>query len=157
MISLDRFWWWSHRATILASLFLAGDGWQAPTDEESGAARLLQMKALAKTFTVAAAGAVGRPRLGPSAEPVFRYNEAARGFLDGTIWTFGDRGRPLAMLKAEIHENGVVYGLVSLAPETISASGINGWRWSSTRIGLKREPIPRRRPRRRQGASVWFR
>ena len=90
------------------------------------------MKAWAKTFTVAGAGAVGRPPLGPSAEPVFRYNEAARGFLDGTIWTFGDGGRPLAMLKAEIHEKGVVYGLVSLAPETISASGINGWRWSST-------------------------
>jgi len=147
MISLDRFWSWSLRATILASLFLAGDRWQAsaqaPTDEQSRAARLRQMKALAKTFTVAGVGAVGRPPLGPSAEPVFRYNEAARGFLDGTIWTFGDRGRPLAMLKAEIHENGVVYGLVSLAPETISASGINGWRWSSTRIGLKLEPIPR--------------
>jgi hypothetical protein len=147
MISLDRFWSWSLWATILTSLFLAGDNRQASAqaaiNEQSGEARLRQMKAWAKTFTVARVRTVGRPPFGPSDEPVFRYNEAARGFLDGTIWTFGDRGRPLAMLKAEIHEKGVVYGLVSLAPETIAASGINGWRWSSTQIGLKLEPIPR--------------
>jgi hypothetical protein len=149
MTSFDRFWSRSLRAAILAILVVPGnwpgDGGeasaQAPADAQSRTDRLRQMKALAQTFTVAGAAA-DRPPLGPSAEPVFRYNEAARGFLDGTIWTFGGPGRPQAVLKAEIHVNGVVYGLVSLAPEALSASGINGWRWSSTRAGLDLKPIP---------------
>jgi hypothetical protein len=149
MISFDRSWSRSLSATILAILVVPGNGpgdggkasAQAPADAQSSSDRLRQMKALANTFTVAGVAA-DRPPLGPGAEPVFRYDEAARGFLDGTIWTFGGPGRPQAVLKAEIHVNGIVYGLVSLAPEALSASGINGWRWSSTRAGLDLKPIP---------------
>jgi hypothetical protein len=149
MISFDRSWSRSLSATILAILVVPcngpGDGGkasaQAPADAQSSSDRLRQMKALANTFTVAGVAA-DRPPLGPGAEPVFRYDEAARGFLDGTIWTFGGPGRPQAVLKAEIHVKGIVYGLVSLAPEALSASGINGWRWSSTRAGLDLKPIP---------------
>src|SRR5262245_57413234 len=37
--------------------------------------------------------------------PLFRYDDETRGYVDGTVWRLGDKGRPLAIITAELHPN----------------------------------------------------
>lgn len=36
-------------------------------------------------------------------EPLFRYDDPTRGYVDGTVWKLGQQGRPLALLTLELH------------------------------------------------------
>src|SRR5438874_2157619 len=33
--------------------------------------------------------------------PLFRYDDETRGYVDGTVWRLGEKGRPLAIITAE--------------------------------------------------------
>src|ERR1700737_3169332 len=51
---------------------------------------------------------------------LFRYDDETRGYVDGTVWRLGEKGRPLAIITAELHPrylNGgprVIYDFLSL-------------------------------------------
>ena len=75
------------------------------------------------------------------AEPIFRYDDKARGIQDSTIWAWGPRGRPSAVLKLEVNparptDRHWLYGIVSLSPKPIKVEGNDGWQWSASGPGL---------------------
>ena len=60
-------------------------------------------------------------------EPLFRYDDHTRGYVDGTVWRLGKAGRPLAIITAELHPRysgigpRVVYDFLSLTPVPFTA------------------------------------
>jgi hypothetical protein len=85
--------------------------------------------------------------------PLFRYDDETRGYVDGTVWRLGEKGRPLAIITAELHPhylNGgprVVYDLLSLTdrPFTARSTDIPGWspgRSAVTMLPLPKAPVP---------------
>ena len=62
-----------------------------------------------------------------SPEPLFRYDDHTRGYIDGTVWRLGNEGRPLAIVTAELHPKysgvgpRVVYDFLSLTPVPFTA------------------------------------
>ncbi len=67
--------------------------------------------------------------------PLFRYDDETRGYVDGTVWRLGEKGRPLAIITAELHPrylNGgprVVYDFLSLTGRRFTARSpdVPGW------------------------------
>ena len=70
---------------------------------------------------------------------LFRYDDPARGYQDGTVWRLGKSGRPLAIVTTELHPRygyqgtgrsnpRVVYDLLSLTPRPFRANS-NDIRW----------------------------
>jgi hypothetical protein len=74
------------------------------TELESGKAqresRLAEMRERAEAFEIVVAGQKEPAPL--RAEPLFRYSDQPRGFVDATLWGWGKTGRPLALAKAEM-------------------------------------------------------
>ncbi len=67
--------------------------------------------------------------------PLFRYDDETRGYVDGTIWRLGEKGRPLAIVTAELHPKylgggpRIVYDFLSLTnrPFTARSPDVAGW------------------------------
>ena len=85
--------------------------------------------------------------------PLFRYDDETRGYVDGTVWRLGEKGRPFAVITAELHPNYlgggpcVVYDLLSLTgrPFTARSPDIPGWSPRAPAVVLKplaRAPEP---------------
>src|SRR5258707_11916928 len=80
--------------------------------------------------------------------PLFRYDDETRGYVDGTVWRLGEKGRPLAIITAELHPrylNGGpkgVYDLLSLTerPFTARSADIPGWTPGGSAVRMK--PLP---------------
>jgi hypothetical protein len=64
--------------------------------------RLVKMREQAETFRVARIVNGERHTERPRPEPVFRYADQPRGFLDATLWCWEAEGRPLALAKVEM-------------------------------------------------------
>ena len=68
-------------------------------------------------------------------EPLFRYDDLTRGYVDGTVWRLGKTGRPLAIITSELHPHylgggpRVVYDFLSLTdiPFTARSNDVPGW------------------------------
>ena len=77
--------------------------------------------------------------------PLFRYDDETRGYVDGTIWRLGEKGRPLAIITAELHPkylgggSRVIYDFLSLTerPFTARSLDVAGWSPGSSAVGLK--------------------
>jgi hypothetical protein len=81
-------------------------------------------------------------------EPILRYDDKPRNIMDATLWAWGTRGRPAAILKVESYPHNPadrrwLYGIVSLSPELIRVEGDEAWSWSSSRPGLDLRDVPR--------------
>jgi len=81
------------------------------------------------------------------AEPMLRYSDTPRGIQDGTLWAWGDRGRPHAALKVERWPERAAaerwtLGVVSLCPRRIEVKFGDGQTWTSRKPGLELKPIP---------------
>jgi hypothetical protein len=63
-------------------------------------ARLAEMRERAEAFEVVVAGQREPARL--RAEPLFRYSDQPRGFVDATLWGWGKMGRPMVLAKVEM-------------------------------------------------------
>ena len=81
------------------------------------------------------------------AEPLFRYDDVPRGYLDGAVWRWGDGGRPLAIVTTELHPRylgsgpRIVYDFLSLSDFSFSAiSDDSSWRPSTTAVQMKDLP-----------------
>ena len=130
-------------------LFAAGDvllaqsAGNAPGDDP-GAARLKIMTRHARALKLTESE---KPVL-LMADPIFRYDDKARGIQDSTIWAWGRSGRPSAVLKLEVNparptDRHWLYSVVSLSPNPIKVEGDEGWQWSATEPGLVLNDIPR--------------
>jgi hypothetical protein len=80
------------------------------------------------------------------AEALFRFNDPARDFSDGSIWGFGKKGRPTALLSLSLHPNngtlGWLYEINSLSSQPVQASIPGMPNWSTRTAGLEFKPVP---------------
>jgi hypothetical protein len=81
--------------------------------------------------------------------PLFRYDDETRGYVDGTVWRLGEKGRPLAIITAELHPNylnsgpKVVYDFLSLTDRPFTARSADIPGWSPGRSAVAMMPLPR--------------
>ena len=132
--------------SILLSLGLAavGDG---PQDTDRQAARLGAMRVIADRVTVENGSQGAGQKMERLADPVYRFDDPARQFSDGTVWAWGGSGRPAAVLtlsKARPPDGGLRWlaELTSLAPGPISATvaGIGSWQPSVAGVITRKFP-----------------
>jgi hypothetical protein len=105
------------------------------------------MRALTEEVTVTTAAGKRRDfeRL---PDPLFRLNDPARQYADGTIWAWGRSGRPAALLtlaKEKTPTGGFnwLHELASLAPVAISMTRKGDWTWTPSGPGIEMRPIPK--------------
>jgi hypothetical protein len=132
--------------SILLSLGLAtvGDG---PQGSDSPAARLVAMRAIADGVAVETASPGAHQKLERLAEPIYRFDDPARQYSDGTVWAWCQSGRPVALLtlsKDRSPEEGLrwIAELTSLAPGPISATvpGFGTWQPSVAGVIMRKFP-----------------
>jgi hypothetical protein len=129
---------------LMLGFAIAADGAQR---SESRAARLGAMRAIADSVVVAGTSSGADARLERLAEPVYRFDDPARQYSDGTVWAWSRSGRPACLLtlsKARSPEVGLrwIAELTSLAPSPVSATveGIGRWQPSSAGAVLQKVP-----------------
>jgi hypothetical protein len=110
------------------------------------AARLLKMRALAGQFDITSAAGDDSPQLELRGEPLFRYSDQPRGFLDATLWAWGPPGRPAAVAKVEAALNGKVpywqYCVASLADGPLRIDFANQRKLTAPKAGLTLHAFP---------------
>src|SRR5688572_6777576 len=87
-------------STALAGLFLLVSICRGDEQNEKRRAQLLaQMRSLAEQTKVQFAK--GERRIELLKEPIFRYDDQPRRFIDATMWAWTEHGRPVAFQKVE--------------------------------------------------------
>lgn len=66
---------------------------------------LAAMRAQAEQFTVEQTINDKAEEVPLCADPVFRYSDQPRGFVDATFWRWGKKGRPIVLVKVEACES----------------------------------------------------
>jgi hypothetical protein len=74
--------------------------------------------------------------------PVFRYDDAARGYVDAAVWRLGSEGRPKALVTTELHPRffnrpRIVFEYLSLSDE-----GYQVGTWAPATSALQFQTIP---------------
>lgn len=113
---------------------------------------LEQMRALARATTVEFADdrTADSPRFVD--KPVFRYDDQPRRFLDATMWTWTDRGRPVAFQKIEAkinRESGAPewgYCFTSLSHQRLNVKWDEDRAYQSQDAGIRHLPVPEAPP-----------
>ncbi len=80
-------------------------------------------------------------------EPLFRFDDGARGYPDGTMWALGKTGRPRAIFSiARIARSASgmkwLYEFTSISDTPLSMESPEGWRWTPVAAKLASQPIP---------------
>src|SRR5262245_14518167 len=133
--------WMSISLGALAALLVSiskGD----ERNEERSAQLLAQMRSLAEQTTVRFAK--GERRLEFIKNPVFRYSDQPRQFIDATLWVWTNDGRPVAFQKIEALEFGAeatrpsLWQLcfASVSADLVVAQWPEGHSFQSTEPGL---------------------
>ncbi|MDR3635805.1 MAG: hypothetical protein P4L84_18530 [Isosphaeraceae bacterium] len=120
-----------------APLLLAGD-------DPSQAARAKAMREIAQAVQVQSSDGA---KVELVDEPVYRWDDPARRFGDGTVWVYGTSGRPTALLTLSLNQNvqtGVewLHELAALTDTRFAAESRDGWLWSPSGPGMMFRPIP---------------
>jgi hypothetical protein len=126
--------------TALAALALVASAGAEDATSARRSELLNQMRLLAAQTEVDYENNFAKPRLNPN--PVFRYDDQPRRFIDATMWVWTDEGRPVAFQKVEakyragngVPEWGYCFGSVS--PELLSAEWPGGRKFRSTEPGI---------------------
>ena len=127
----------SFLALLAALIGPAASAQDEAEGRDKSALRLETMRRLAKEVKVCVItdGKPGPP-LPLRTEPLLRYSNAAGNLVDGTLWRWGERGRPAAVLKLGFRGPARVRGFgTSMSrpcrrrPSTSSLA--MAWRWSS--------------------------
>ena len=134
-------------AAALVALTLAAPLPAMPDDSPS-MARQARMRELATAVTLVEAGPGTKVELIP--EPIYRFDDPAGGFSNGTLWAFGKAGRPTALLVISLEKNGSgklqwLLEVASLADGPLTASGGAGsdpWAWNPKGAGVAFQPLP---------------
>jgi hypothetical protein len=135
-----------HRAILIAAAGLLGPGLYhcqaSAQDSEPSEQTLATMRRHVSSLT-----AVGRSAKGEEsplkllATPVLRYSDPGGITTDGSIWVWGERGRPAAaagifFLTQEGREPKWSCELLSLADGGVTVRSGAGWSWSPSQSGL---------------------
>jgi hypothetical protein len=126
--------------------------WAQETAKEKSqpaSSRLDAMRRLAGTATVAevADGKTGPP-LELRTKPLLHYGDPGRGIREGTLWAWGGRGRPAAVMKVEYWAGsggeaghwGIAVG--ALSPARVSVDFRDGLHWMSRKPGFDQQKLP---------------
>ncbi|HWB11419.1 MAG TPA: hypothetical protein VG826_19470 [Pirellulales bacterium] len=131
-------------AFILTSLAAAdelprADEQQEQRQRQQERERLLaKMRELAKQTQLRFQQGDRQPQLVES--PVFRYDDQPRHFLDATLWTWTDQGRPVAFQKVEAMESRPLtwqYCFTSVSEELLDVQWAGKGRFQSTSPGIE--------------------
>ena len=134
----------------LVGLTLADTSTRAQEGPPStSAARSAAMRELAQAITLVPAPAGTKSEL--ISEPIYRFDDPARLFSDGTIWAFGKSGRPDALLCLSLEKNARgelkwIHELTSLSNGPVAASSRHRsgpWTWNPKEPGIVLQPIPK--------------
>lgn len=146
-------------AILLLSVLAVRTG-SVPADEkrteetdsakELRAARLVGMRVLAGKFEMKGSTTEDKEPFELRADPIFRYSDQPRGFVDATLWAWappGSTGRPavIAKVEAAISQSNVPYWhfcVVSLADELVTADFEGARRLAATKAGIDLRSIP---------------
>ncbi len=117
-------------------------------EDAASSARSAAMADLAKSVTLLRAGSAKKSELIP--EPIYRYDDPARRYSDGTIWAFGATGRPTAVLCLTLQGNARdglswLHEATSLADGPVAATGRHAsgsWAWNPKDRGVDLKPVP---------------
>jgi hypothetical protein len=149
-------------ATFLAPLPAGEDPSPEPEAlKHEREARLQKMRALAGQFGITSAAVNEPTQFDLRGEPLFRYSDQPRGFVDATLWAWGPPGRPMAVAKVEAALNGKVpywqFCVASLADHPLRIDFADQRKLSTPRAGLTLrafpdapQPAARPAPRQRQ-------
>jgi hypothetical protein len=115
---------------------------------DRSAARLESMRRLAKEVKVREieGGKPGLPMvLRP--EPLLRYRVPSSRVIDGTLWGWGERGRPPSIMKLGLRgpERGQrhwSFGVSALSTKRVEVEFADGLRWTSRPPGPELQPMP---------------
>src|SRR5262245_17736605 len=97
----------------------------APAPAEQAAARLTQIKQIQRRFTAHERASIeGRIELRPLAKPLYRYQDAEKGIIDGAIMSFANGTNPevLLVLEARTADQEAAlwhFGLLQLTGEAV--------------------------------------
>jgi hypothetical protein len=133
------------RLCVLAVTLCHGAVTKAGDDEADSIAaqRMELMRARAASIHFRAQDAAFPTALEP--EPLFRYDDHTRGYVDGTVWRLGKTGRPLAIITSELHPHylgggpRVVYDFLSLTDVRFTArsNDVPGWSPSESAVAIR--------------------
>lgn len=146
--------------SLVLLAILAADHDRAPADEKAPesvdaakaerAARLATMKTLAAQFEMKPAAGDNPRVLELRPEPIFRYSDQPRGFVDATLWAWappGSTGRPtlLSKVEAAVTLDKIPYWhfcVVSLADEPVTADFEGVRKLAAAKPGFELRRIP---------------
>ena len=120
----------------------------ASGEDKDSTARLKAMRAIASEAVVQAGSGAARVMVEKVEDPAYRYDDPTRGTDDGTVWVWGRKGEPLALLTLSVLKEraGVKNCLcewTSLSTARISATGIGPQGWSSKAADIAPRPFPK--------------
>jgi hypothetical protein len=120
-------------------------GQAGASDPEKGR-RLQAMDRIAKSIVMQKVEGGSSETIAMLDNPIFRFDDPARSFSDGTVWAWGRSGRPAALLTLSIQKKEGVLRclgeLTSLSTFPISASGPDGWAWTPQTAGAIAQTLP---------------
>lgn len=79
-------------------------------------------------------------------QPLFRYDDQARGYVDGTVWRLGTAGRPKAIITTELHpkyygEPRIVCDYLSLTDAPFRAAVAESATWTPSVSAVEMKPL----------------
>ena len=89
---------------VLITLPLIADDVNPPSTEDSIAAQRMAIMRERTLKLALESDVISFPKTLRS-EPLFRYDDLTRGYVDGAIWRDNAKGRPKAIITSELHKN----------------------------------------------------
>ena len=150
---------WRSTCVALASAILAlccvatgsshgSDETTAPSEKEQRSKRRLEiMKSAIDDFKVSTKADSPESALKFAPNPLLRYNDETRGFLDAGVWRLGETGRPRALVTIELYRYReetalLTYEFLSLTSSQLSLASPRDVRWSPGGTDLKIAVMP---------------
>jgi hypothetical protein len=111
--------------------------------------RSAAMAELARAITLVPGQAGKKSELLP--DPIYRFDDPARLFSDGTLWAFGRSGRPDALLCLSLQRDDRgrlkwIHELTALSGGPVAASSRHNsgpWLWNTRGAGVVLRPVPK--------------
>lgn len=75
-------------------------------------------------------------------EPLLRFDDPTRAFADGTLWAWGEQGRPRALVSVERYEKLWAYELISLTTDPLTLKTPLGQTWQPTQAPFAEKTLP---------------
>ncbi len=108
----NSFCWTNWLAILLAGAVMAGTACEAaaqgqpdpkPQPDKTSAARLKAVREIMQEIKMISAANGELQPLDLKPDPLLRYNDVTRGILDSVVFRVGTKGRPVALISAELY------------------------------------------------------